>query len=872
MQVHCKYIAITYACTHIPQTEEEEEEDQDQDEETRPLLFVFFPPLPPFTSFPLYSIQLRPTMWILESDGDIFGGRRLWLRPGKRYLFGRISGEAGCFVIQEKTISRKHLTIQVADVKEGEGSSLRSRSTITIEDLKTKIGTWVNEKSIKGERFDLIKDHNEIKLGHYKETFRISWQPVVLSFSFTKAELQNDPWAHIRQKLEPIDVKFLAEYDYTNTTHVVSKKRNTSKVLQALINGKYIVNDAFMEAVLEVATPQPDDSGAETSALEVDFDGNWPDAMQYLPPRNDAPGNDQPDEIFRPDERRREILDGYTFIFYEEKRFNDLFPAITSAKGKALLNKAVPGETRIDDFIRYVKEIAGEKGLGEFEDGSEGKGVVVVRYLPPPDDDHGDWFLEFYNQVALRLDHRPVEPRDFLPAILEVEPAQLRRPLEFDPTQPEPAQPRHALQTGSAKNGTAVGVDQVQERSEATESPSPPPRTRRRERRAPRSRFKGFDVEMDDDQEEQPTSAMVPDADNSTQTGHKRVLPEPDRDIMEDVAPTAAAIKRRRLERGEDPVPPRREPPPPAAPPEDDEAAPPPPQRKGKGNSKGKDKKAGPTDPDDILDLAIRHREEEDAAAQTERDRLERALRDGEVDYEAIRRLTIVEPMEIHRPAQNQRSRDQDIEEGRWDPRWNGRKNFKRFRKQGEPAGRPQQRVIMSLEPVRMKEYGIGDDYWLEGGANTQSRKGVKPQAQAQIQTAPTLTLGRSQAAIKEKERERDGYAIGSDDSEDGLGEDGEGGEDESLPEVMHMEAAPSRSRKGKAAAIHTGAKQSQALQSQSTRGTKQATTGSKRAAAEPAAKAQPAKKRATRSMRQVEASDEEESDDGLNFKFGKRR
>lgn len=260
----------------------------------------------------------------------------------------------------------------------------------------------------------------------------------MLSFSFTKSELRNDPWAHIRQKLEPIDVKFLAEYDYTNTTHVVSKKKNTSKVLQALINGKYIVNDAFMEAVLEASTLRHDDNGAETSALEADFDGNWPDAMQYLPPRTDAPGNDQPDEIFRPDERRREILDGYTFIFYEEKRYEDLFPAITSAKGKALLKKAVPGETNIDDFIRYVKEIAGEKGLGEFEDGSEGKGVVVVRYLPPPDDEHEDWFLAFYNQVALRLDHRPIEPRDFLPAILEVEPAQLRRPLEYDPTQPEP--------------------------------------------------------------------------------------------------------------------------------------------------------------------------------------------------------------------------------------------------------------------------------------------------------------------------------------------------------------------------------------------------------------------------------------------------
>jgi len=30
-------------------------------------------------------------MWLLESD--IFDGRKLWLRPGKRYLFGRTASE-----------------------------------------------------------------------------------------------------------------------------------------------------------------------------------------------------------------------------------------------------------------------------------------------------------------------------------------------------------------------------------------------------------------------------------------------------------------------------------------------------------------------------------------------------------------------------------------------------------------------------------------------------------------------------------------------------------------------------------------------------------------------------------------------------------
>ncbi len=32
-------------------------------------------------------------MWLLENAGSAFQGRRLWLRPGKRYLFGRTRAE-----------------------------------------------------------------------------------------------------------------------------------------------------------------------------------------------------------------------------------------------------------------------------------------------------------------------------------------------------------------------------------------------------------------------------------------------------------------------------------------------------------------------------------------------------------------------------------------------------------------------------------------------------------------------------------------------------------------------------------------------------------------------------------------------------------
>ncbi|KAL2285241.1 hypothetical protein FJTKL_08446 [Diaporthe vaccinii] len=828
-------------------------------------------------------------MWILESDGDVFHGRRLWLVPGKRYLFGRTSqdGEAGTFVIQEKTISRKHLTIEVAPVAEGDGTNLQKRSLVTIEDLKTKIGTLVNGKQIKGEQFNLVKDANEIKLGHYRETFRITWHPVVLSFSFSKMELETDPWAVIRQKIEPFDVKYIAEYDHINTTHVVSKRRNTSKVLQALISGKYIVVEGFMEAIIEAATPRAGDvDSAQLSALEMDFDANWPEAMRYLPPKADAPGADRPDDFFAPDERRHTIFDGYTFVFYERKRFEELHPAITSGKGKALLSEVVPGLTSTDEFIRYVKGIAGEKGLGEFEDGSEGKGVVVVRYTPPPDHEKAEWYLSFYNQVALRLDHRPVEPRDFLPAILDVDPGQLRRPLEFDSTQPEQVGQFSNQAANSENNSLSMDVDEAKGGVAIEDSPPQPAKTRRRDRRAPKSRFKGFDTGIDEDEEPDPASRLTaatetsqgmlmtqPEAESAVAglSQRKRPFPEPDRDIMEVVAPTAAAIKRRRLEAGEANTQPKGQTPPP----EQDKAPEPQPQQqrvsgRGKAAAGGKKGKKTVRQDEDILDLAIQYREEEEARVQAERERLERELRDGDIDYEAIRRLTLVEPMNIRRPQEN-RTREQDIQEGRWDPRWNGRKNFKKFRKQGETAGRPQQRVIMSLEPARVRVHGIGNDYWLEdGGAQGRRSKGTSQAANSQDEAAPRPAVGRGQPPTS-RERERDSYAIGSDDS--GNSEAGAGNDNSSLPDVMEMDAdrEPARSKKGKAAT-----RQSQAA-ARNTRDEAQAlpSRSQKRSAVGLPAAGKPAKRRAVRSARATaEESDEEddESDDGLNFRFGRRR
>ncbi|KAI1642708.1 uncharacterized protein F4817DRAFT_288809 [Daldinia loculata] len=801
-------------------------------------------------------------MWLLENEGEALDGKRLWLRPGKRYLFGRTVAEPGQLAIRgegAERVSRKHVTIQVDEVTEGDGENVSSRSRITVEDLGSKGGTRINDEKIKGEKRVLSRDVNTLQMGTFPPKFRITWFPVVLSFSFTANQLRADPLSKLREDLEQLDVKFLAHYDVQSTTHVVSKKRNVPKGLQALVNGRYLVTEGFYGAIITAAMPGNDSDSATASALESDFDANWPDAMQYVPPPGDE-AVPRPVEAFAPNPDRAEIFYGYTFIFYNRKQYDNLLEPITNGRGKALFNEVVEGVTQIDDFIRYVKGVAGEKGMGEFEDGSEGKGVVVVRWIPSPPQ-NADWFADFYRSVSLRLDHRLIDQKDFLDAILNNDASVLRRPLEAE------AEPQTSQVEPQRSNGHAMDVDEDEPPAQPQKQP-----LRRRARGAVKSRFKGFGVDLeDDDTPEVIPTASTPSAEDvepsqeglfvsqdvasqeteqavrsGRQSQRKRRTPpvEP-QDTMDDFAPTAAQVKRRRIAAGEDPVPRKPTPEEPVIESQKLEVRAP------------KIKKEI-----DILDMARQHREEAEARAKAEREEL--ATAPEGLDLAEIRRLHIEEPMEL-RQVPPTRTRDQDIADGRWDPAWNGRKNFKKFQSRVGPRGRAPQRVIVALEEVKSKGFGIGDDYWLEDESQQRRRK---KQSQTHSQSQSTGEREERQtinAPAKKARNQRQKLStevlppVDSSEDED-YGMDGMDGESEDA-----VIAPPSRTRTSR---VSQQTSQSQSLRStpQSTAQKTQSSRASKRAAPPPA-KEQPAK----RSRIGFVAASDDESDDGLRFRFGKR-
>lgn len=717
----------------------------------------------------------------------------------------------------------------------------------------------------------------------------------------------------------------------------------------------------------------PDDAEEGTpSALESTFDEAWPNSIDYLPPRGDEP-TQRPATDYAPDERRQEVFAGYSFVFYNQKQHENLAPVIQWGKGKAFYKEVVEGVTEVDDFVHYVKGVAGEKGPGSFEDGSDGKRIVVVRYAPGKGEDV-EWWTNFYTSFARHLDHRPPDQKEFLEAILACDASLLRRHLEEDTQPSSTANPTQRVQPESEDR---MQVDDQPDREK--EEPTPP---RRRARAGAWSRFKGFDFSDSDDDKDEPMADVpaaaaatartqprdeVPASQDSqslfvsqrqepiddylseqesrtatntrstrSQPSRKRALsPLPENkvsELLDTIAPTAAAAKRRRMEAGQPAIPePTPEPEEPPAVDEDDD------KDKVSGSPKGKGKKGRKSkkgDGDDIIELARKKREEAEAIAAAERQaQLDSVEAGGEIDYAAIRRLHIIEEFDVRMPDRESldneddagedfadvsggrrggvRTREQDIADGRWDPRWNGRKNFKKFRKvrpgdsnnNGADNEQPR-RPVITLEEVAPKDKGIGDDYWLEDTGSNSRRNTQTPQGQQSQSQAPqsASTVGETTGTTSQNSRSRGAAslptrrmlmaaALDSSDEDQGEGDD----DDDDAPPPPYLETAAelSRSRAAKtaekatASAVSATRRTQQATQQQAGEVSSGSAAGASGAGSKHGTPAggseQPAAKRAKttetgsgggrrRGFMVKDTEEDDSDDDELKFKFGRRR
>ena len=324
-----------------------------------------------------------------------------------------------------------------------------------------------------------------------------------------------------------------------------------------------------------------------------------------------------------------------------------------------------------------------------------------------------------------------------------------------------------------------------------------------------------------------------------TRSGRKRAVPpveyvEEEVNFMDQLAPAAAALKRRRMaeqterrRRGE------------ATPPVETIKETPEPDSQSKPIKKEID----------VLELARTQREKAEELARKEREALQESL--NGMDIQAIRNLAIIEEIEISRPPPPQRASRED-ESDRWDDKWNGRKNFKKFRRRGEAANRTRdfRRVIVPLEEVKKKDFGIGDDYWLETDYQRRKKreKGQDAQDAFSSQSQPRAKTGSSTRAaeiladeLQELEEVDAGDLISS---------------EVEIVELPPEPVAASRSQRSQRTVPGTSQKGSAA--------------NNKRPAATSLSKPAPAKKARQAAIRRKDESDD--SDDEHRFRFRSRK
>lgn len=316
---------------------------------------------------------------------------------------------------------------------------------------------------------------------------------------------------------------------------------------------------------------------------------------------------------------------------------------------------------------------------------------------------------------------------------------------------------------GAQSSGDVRSPEPTQHKTPEREAPRKRPRTRA----APVSRFKAFDDEFDMDAiapfeppEESVDSQTHPSQDavaapismedrpmqSNGRNGRaqKRSRSSADDDMVDGLLPAAAAMKRRKLEidlenkrRGTS-------------------------TEQANGHGKQATQKAMPKKELDIRAAARERREAEEEAARRKQEGFEAKL--GDISAEDMKNLVVLEEMEVPCRTEHSARANRDASD-RWDERWNGRKNFKKFRRKGKDTGavrRQAQHVIVPVVEVKRRNYGIGEIYWSssrhredDSGHKSSRSGGLSSQTQTQTQTQtlaeePTSTMTRLQQEAAE--------------------------------------------------------------------------------------------------------------------------
>ncbi|GAM89450.1 hypothetical protein ANO11243_074880 [Dothideomycetidae sp. 11243] len=625
-------------------------------------------------------------------------------------------------------------------------ANVHTKSKLIITDLGSKTGTFIDSDKIKDGSRTLDKSSYVLRLGQYETLFHIKWQPKVFTFTQLSRTTRQaaDPLASQRAILEPLDIKCITEFLSKATTHVIAKKRNTASCLQALVHGRNIVTEGYVNAVATVAQV-PEGAGDELpkSKFELDFASAWPNELDFLPgPGTEPNARPEHDPIFSPAIQRSEMFSKYCFVFADSTQYQTFLPVVSGGSGKAVLHDVAPPEDNPDfeAFFDFVKSCAGKKGDAAFRMSQypANKGGVIVVRPPDPNKVGG---AEFFQRIDLALDQRSIEQNEFLDAILSTDASSLRRALEVEMEDADDvSSARPASSSVSAQASNRPAYSNASNTAATSSQPSPAKRKGRRnlvvqkltnfdnfdpsqivEDSPPPSqddsydpqRRESFSVSGNEIEQSQPKATQT----NTSQRSRKRPAEsqgnavESTEQVLDNLFTGAAAMKKRRLEEaasgrsvftpgaGND--------------------------AEGSANARPQRKTEKEQD-EEMQRIMQERREEQERRRQQDEEKLRNALEGMNVSE--MRNLAQIEEMEIKpRQIAARSPNDGGADVGsRWKPEWNGRANWKKFKKHrpGQQAGSQtdgpsQRRVIVTLEPYDPHSIRGEDDFWLQPNTST---------------------------------------------------------------------------------------------------------------------------------------------------------
>jgi nibrin-like protein len=254
---------------------------------------------------------------------------------------------------------------------------------------------------------------------------RIKWVSVCLALSYLTKKTLDSGLLKVRQKLELVDIKLSTGFEGGYTTHVVASKRNAPVVLEGLIAGSFIVTDKYIDSIAQACSLS---GGSKKAPLEINFDLNWPDPVNYVPlPSKEPVPRDA--TYLAPKSDRSTLFTNFTFIFCSETQLESLSKPINRGGGKALLYEDYQeGVSTPQEFAAFVRKVAHQSSAEDM--GNSSKSVIVVRIqVMEPNE---EWKTKFILESDLLLDQRSIAQNEFLDVILTCDTSALQMSLEED--------------------------------------------------------------------------------------------------------------------------------------------------------------------------------------------------------------------------------------------------------------------------------------------------------------------------------------------------------------------------------------------------------------------------------------------------------